>query len=161
MISATIPKSDPSDPTYSVRSRTLLCPGAKPHKTFNTTFEPSVRNIIVARASLRRVRQCIWRRESLTLPPVSRPFSLTGFAAAGNKHRRQSTDHFGSHVTMSSNRASALYTVPGHRLSSAMSVEAVGELVEARTGSRDAQPHRCAKLFLASARCMLMAMLQR
>ena len=75
---------------------------------------------------------------------MSRGFSLTAFAAAGNKHRRQSTDHFGSHVTMSSNRASALYTVPGHRLSSAMSVEAVGELVEARTGSRDAQPHRCA-----------------
>jgi len=135
--------------------------GAKAQRTINATFEPSVRNIIVHCASSRRSGQCTWRRESLTLWPVSRSSSLTALAAAGNKHRRQSTDHFGSHVTMSSTRAAALHTVPGHRTSSAMSVEAVGELVEVRTGSRDAQPHRCAKLFSASARCMLMAMLQR
>ena len=41
-------------------------------------------------------------------------------------------EHFGSHASMSSNGAAALHTMPGHRLPSAVSAAAAGELVEQR-----------------------------
>ena len=57
---------------------------------------------------------------------------LDSFCCTANNHRRQSTEHFGSHASMSSNGAAALHTMPGHRPPSAVSVEAAGELVEQR-----------------------------
>ena len=57
---------------------------------------------------------------------------LDSFCRAVNEHRRQSTEHFGSHASMSSNGAGALHTMPGHRPPSAVSAAAAGEVVEQR-----------------------------
>ena len=52
--------------------------------------------------------------------------------STANELRRQATEHFGSHASMSSNGAAALHTMPRHRPPAAVSVEAAGELVEQR-----------------------------
>ena len=61
------------------------------------------------------------------------PFlQIASFCSTANKHRRQSTEHFGSHASMSSNGAAALHTMPGHQLPSAVSAAAAGEVVGQR-----------------------------
>ena len=55
-------------------------PDAKEQNSINMLSSPSVRTIIVARSSSRRVRQCIWLLESLSVWPTIRSFRLTPFA---------------------------------------------------------------------------------
>ena len=57
---------------------------------------------------------------------------LDSFCRAVNEVHRQGTEHFGSHAIMISTGAAALHTMPGHRLPSAMSVAAAGDVEEQR-----------------------------
>ena len=122
-------------------------PRVKEQKSINVLSSPSVRTIIVARASSRRVRQCTWRLQSMPLSLTARSFSLTDLAGPSTSRRRRPgkvTEHSCSHATMSSNGDAALLTMPGHRGPPAMSAEAAGELEESRGSARGGHPHSIA-----------------
>ena len=117
----------------------------KEQKSINMLSSPSVRTIIVERASSRHALQYIWRLQSLSLWLKFHAFRLPAFAGLSTSRRRRLakvTEHSCSHATMRSNGAAALLTMPGHRGPPATSAAAAAELVEARGAARDG--HRIA-----------------
>ena len=80
-----------------------------------------------------KLQSPIETRHQKLLSVAREPFlQIHFFCRIAHEHRRQSTEHFGSHASMSSNGAGALHTVPGHRLPSTVSTAAAGEVVEQR-----------------------------
>ena len=128
--------------TYGGRSATR--PRVKEQKSINMLSSPSVRTIIVDRASSRRGRQYHWRFQSVPLSLTACSFVLTdlaGLPTSRPPRPAKVTEHFGSHATMNSNGAAALLTMPGHRGPPAMSAAAAAELVEARGEACGGHPH--------------------
>ena len=120
-------------------------PRVKEQKSINMLPSPSVRTIIVERASSRHALQYIWRLQSSSVWLKFHAFRLPAFAGLSTSRWRRAgkvTEHSCSHATMSSNGAAALLTTPGHRGPPAMSAAAAAELVEARGAARDG--HRIA-----------------
>ena len=147
-----------------VRERSATRPRVKEQKSINMLSSPSVRTIIVDRASSRRGRQYHWRLQSVPLSLTACSFVLTdlaGLSTSRSPRPAKVTEHFGSHASMNSNGAAALLTMPGHRGPPAMSAAAAAELVEARGAERGGHPHSHAWIMPAAPRCTLSAMFRR
>ena len=149
-------------PYYGVAPVTR--PRVKEQKSINMLSSPSVRTIIVDRASSRRGRQYHWRFQSVPLSLTACSFVLTdlaGLSTSRSPRPAKVTEHFGSHASMNSNGAAALLTMPGHRGPPAMSAAAAAELVEARGAACGGHPHSHAWIMPAAPRCTLSAMFRR
>ena len=139
-------------------------PRVKEQKSINMLSSPSVRTIIVDRASSRRGRQYHWRFQSVPLSLTACSFVLTdlaGLPTSRPPRPAKVTEHFGSHASMNSNGAAALLTMPGHRGPPAMSAAAAAELVEARGAACGGHPQSHARIMPAAPRCTLSAMFRR